>query len=71
MGERGLTRRLGLDLLRQAFYISVAVLVGMFVAGLLIEDVLIEQALEGEALDRLGHGGLLGPRPVGGASGGK
>ena len=49
MGERGLTRRLGRELLRQAFYISVAVLGGMFVAGTLMEDVLIEQALEGEA----------------------
>ena len=49
MTERGLTGRLGRELLRQAFYISVAVLVSMFVAGLLIEDVLIEQALEGEA----------------------
>jgi len=49
MTERGLTGRLGRELLRQAFYISVAVLGSMFVAGLLIEDVLIEQALEGEA----------------------
>ena len=49
MGDRGLTRRLGRDLLRQAFYISLAVLISMFVAGLLVEDVLIEQALEGEA----------------------
>jgi len=49
MGDRGLTRRLGRELLRQAFYISVAVVVSMFVAGKLIEDVLIEQALEGEA----------------------
>lgn len=49
MGERGLTRRLGRELLRQAVYISVAVLVSMFVAGLLMEDVLIKQALEGEA----------------------
>ncbi|MEJ2384965.1 MAG: HAMP domain-containing sensor histidine kinase [Xanthomonadales bacterium] len=44
-----MTRRLGRELLRQAFYISIAVLVSMFVAGLMIEDVLIEQALEGEA----------------------
>ena len=49
MSDHGLTRRLGLELLRQAFYISIAVLVSMFVAGLMIEDVLIEQALEGEA----------------------
>ena len=49
MGDRGLTRRLGRELLRQAFYISIAVLVSMFVAGKLVEGVLIEQALEGEA----------------------
>lgn len=49
MGDHGLTRRLGRELLRQAFYISLAVLVSMFVAGKLVEDVLIEQALEGEA----------------------
>lgn len=49
MNEHGLTRRLGWELLRQAFYISLAVLISMFVAGLLVEDVLIEQALEGEA----------------------
>jgi signal transduction histidine kinase len=49
MGDRGLTGRLGRELLRQALYISLAVLVSMFVVGLMIEDVLIEQALEGEA----------------------
>lgn len=49
MPDQGLTRRLARELLRQAIYISVAVLVSMFVAGKLIEDVLIEQALEGEA----------------------
>jgi signal transduction histidine kinase len=49
MADPGLTRRLGRELLRQALYISIAVLVSMFVAGLMIEDVLIEQALEGEA----------------------
>lgn len=49
MSDHGLTRRLGRELLRQAFYISVAVLGSMFVAGTLMEDVLIEQALEGEA----------------------
>lgn len=60
MGERGLTRRLGRELLRQAVYISIAVLVSMFVAGLLIEDVLIKQALEGEAeyyWERVGRSG--------------
>ena len=49
MGEHGLTRRLGRELLRQAFYISIAVMISMFAAGKLIEDVLIEQALEDEA----------------------
>lgn len=49
MNKHGLTSRLGRDLLRQAVYISIAVLGSMFVAGLLVEDVLIEQALEGEA----------------------
>lgn len=49
MPDHGLTRRLARELLRQAFYISLAVLVSMFVAGKLIEDVLIKQALEGEA----------------------
>ncbi|MBT8056767.1 MAG: HAMP domain-containing histidine kinase [Gammaproteobacteria bacterium] len=49
MAEHGLTRRLGRELLRQAFYISLAVLVSMFAAGLMVEDVLLEQALESEA----------------------
>ena len=41
MPDHGLTRRLARELLRQAVYISLAVLVSMFVAGKLIEDVLI------------------------------
>ena len=49
MPDHGLTRRLARELLRQAFYISLAMLVSMFVAGKLIEDVLIKQALEVEA----------------------
>ncbi|MGD8346018.1 MAG: HAMP domain-containing sensor histidine kinase [Lysobacterales bacterium] len=49
MHSPGLTGRLGRELLRQAVLISIAVAVSMFVAGLMIEDVLIEQALEGEA----------------------
>ncbi len=60
MASHGLTRRLGRDLLRQAVLISVAVLVSMFAAGLMIEDVLIEQALESEAKyywDRVARGG--------------
>jgi len=47
--EKGLTRRLGRSLLLQAIYISLAVLVGIFVAARLVENVLIEQALVGEA----------------------
>ena len=47
--DRGLTRRLGRSLLLQAIYISLAVLVGIFVAARLVENVLIEQALLGEA----------------------
>lgn len=47
--EKGLNRRLGRSLLLQAIYISLAVLVGIFVAARLVENVLIEQALVGEA----------------------
>lgn len=47
--ERGLTRRLGREFLLQAVYISIAVIVGVYVVARLMEDVLIEQALEGEA----------------------
>ena len=47
--KTGLTRRLGRELLLQAVYISVAVLVGVYVVTILLEDVLIEQALEDEA----------------------
>jgi len=47
--KRGLTRRLGRELLLQAVYISLAVLVGVFVAAQLMENLLIEQALQGEA----------------------
>ena len=47
--KRGLTRRLGRDLLLQAVYISVAALVGVFAVAILLEDVLIKQALRGEA----------------------
>ena len=47
--ERRLRRRLGRDLILQALYISLAVIVGVFVATRLVEDVLIEQALVGEA----------------------
>jgi signal transduction histidine kinase len=49
MAKHGLTRRLGRDLLLQAIYISVAVGLGVFVAATLVEDVLIKQALQGEA----------------------
>ncbi|MEM1410725.1 MAG: HAMP domain-containing sensor histidine kinase [Pseudomonadota bacterium] len=47
--DKGLNRRLGRSLLLQAIYISLAVLVGIFVAARLVENVLIEQALIGEA----------------------
>ena len=47
--EHGLTRRLGRELLLQAVYISIAVLVGIYVVAILLKDVLIEQALTGEA----------------------
>jgi len=47
--KRGLTRRLGRDLLLQAVYISAAVLVGVFIAANLIPDFMIREALEEEA----------------------
>lgn len=47
--SRGLTRRLGRDLLLQAVYISVAVLIGIFIAANLIPDFMIREALEEEA----------------------
>lgn len=47
--NRSLNRRLGRGLLLQAVYISAAVLVGVFVAANIMEDLLIKQALRGEA----------------------
>jgi signal transduction histidine kinase len=47
--ERGLTRKLGRELLLQAVYISLAVIVSVYVAARLMESVLIEQAIEQEA----------------------
>lgn len=47
--ETGLNRRLSRSLLLQAIYISLAVLVGIFVSARLVENVLVEQALIGEA----------------------
>lgn len=47
--NRGLTRRLGRDLLLQAVYISAAVLLGVFIAANLIPDLMIREALEEEA----------------------
>ncbi len=47
--NRGLNRRLGRELLLQAAYISLAVMIGVFVAAQLAENLLIEQALQGEA----------------------
>lgn len=45
----GLTRRLGRELLLQAVYISLAVVVGVFAVSKLIEDGLVRQALKDEA----------------------
>ena len=47
--ERGLSRKLGRELLLQAIYISLAVIVSVYVAARLMESVLIEQAIEQEA----------------------
>jgi signal transduction histidine kinase len=47
--ERGLGKRLWRDFLLQAVYISIAAVVSVFAVGLLMEDVLIKQALRGEA----------------------
>lgn len=47
--KRGLTRRLGREFLLQAVYISIAVALGVYAVARLMEGVLIEQALEGEA----------------------
>lgn len=47
--RRGLSGRLWRDFLLQAVYISVAAMISVFAVGLLMEDVLIKQALQGEA----------------------
>lgn len=47
--KHGLGRRLLRDFLLQAIYISIAVILGIWVASLVIQDVLIKQALQGEA----------------------
>jgi len=47
--ERGLSRKLGRELLLQAIYISLAVIVSVYVAARLMESLLIEQAIEQEA----------------------
>ena len=47
--RRGLSRRLWRDFLLQAVYISIAAMVSVFAVGVLMEDVLIKQALRGEA----------------------
>jgi len=47
--NRGLTSRLGRELVLQGLYISVAALVGVFAVFILFEDVLIKEALRGEA----------------------
>ncbi|MEO0366924.1 MAG: HAMP domain-containing sensor histidine kinase [Pseudomonadota bacterium] len=47
--RRGLTRRLGRELLLQAIYISLAAFVGVFAVSFFLEDVLIKRALQSEA----------------------
>lgn len=47
--RRGISRRLWREFLRQAVYISIAAIVSVFAVGLLMEDVLIKEALRGEA----------------------
>mgnify|MGYP001814391541 FL=1 len=47
--RRGLRRRLWRDFLLQAVYISIAAMVSVFAVGVLMEDVLIKQALRSEA----------------------
>ncbi len=48
-GSRNLTHRLGREILLQAVYISIAVIVSVFAASKLIESVLMKQAITGEA----------------------
>jgi len=47
--DRGLSRKLGRELALQAVYISLAVIVSVYVAAHLMESVLIQQAIEQEA----------------------
>lgn len=47
--ERGLSRRVGRELLLQALYISLAVLVSVFVAAGVVQSILTREALKGEA----------------------
>ncbi|HKJ15808.1 MAG TPA: HAMP domain-containing sensor histidine kinase [Xanthomonadales bacterium] len=47
--SRNLTHRLGREILLQAVYISLAVIVSVFAASKLIESVLMKQAISGEA----------------------
>ena len=46
---RGLSGRLWRDFLLQAVYISIAAAVSVFAVGVVMEDVLIKRALQGEA----------------------
>ena len=45
----GLAGKLGRELIQQALYISLAVIVGVYAVALMLENVLMEQALKGEA----------------------
>jgi signal transduction histidine kinase len=47
--RRGISRRLWREFLLQAVYISIAAIVSVFAVGVLMEDVLIKEALRGEA----------------------
>ena len=47
--DRGLSSRLYRDFLLQAAYITAAVVLGLFAVSFVVEDILIKQALEGEA----------------------
>ncbi len=48
-GKQGVAKRLYKEFLLQAIYISIAVVMGLLAVTLIVEDVLIKQALRGEA----------------------
>ena len=47
--KQGVAKRLYKEFLLQAIYISIAVVLGLLAVTLIVEDVLIKQALRGEA----------------------